>query len=128
MWNDRLGRWATRSLQVLIVVALVALAIWALVQVDLLVVPVLIAIILAAAAAPLVGWLRRHGVSPILAAWITLLGGITVLGGIVTLIVFAEPNPAHDALARLERELGDDLLVVTQNVDDLHACRSPPNS
>ncbi|WP_448809033.1 NAD-dependent deacylase [Agromyces bauzanensis] len=31
-----------------------------------------------------------------------------------------EPNPAHDALARLERELGDDLLVVTQNVDDLH--------
>ena len=42
--------------------------------------------------------------------------------------VLAEPNPAHDALARLERELGDDLLVVTQNVDDLHACRSPPNS
>jgi NAD-dependent deacetylase len=32
----------------------------------------------------------------------------------------AEPNPAHDALARLERTLGDDLLVVTQNIDDLH--------
>jgi NAD-dependent protein deacetylase/lipoamidase len=31
-----------------------------------------------------------------------------------------EPNPAHDAIARLERELGDDLLLVTQNVDDLH--------
>jgi NAD-dependent deacetylase len=31
-----------------------------------------------------------------------------------------EPNAAHRALARLERELGDDLLVVTQNVDDLH--------
>ena len=31
-----------------------------------------------------------------------------------------EPNPAHLALARLERELGEDLLVVTQNVDDLH--------
>lgn len=30
------------------------------------------------------------------------------------------PNPAHDALARLERHLGDDLLVVTQNIDDLH--------
>lgn len=30
------------------------------------------------------------------------------------------PNPAHDALARLERELGDDLHLVTQNVDDLH--------
>lgn len=30
------------------------------------------------------------------------------------------PNAAHDALARLEERLGDDLLVVTQNVDDLH--------
>lgn len=31
-----------------------------------------------------------------------------------------EPNPAHHALARLEETLGDDLLVVTQNIDDLH--------
>ena len=31
-----------------------------------------------------------------------------------------EPNAAHRALARLEESLGDDLLVVTQNVDDLH--------
>jgi NAD-dependent deacetylase len=32
----------------------------------------------------------------------------------------ALPNAAHDALARLESSLGDRLLVVTQNVDDLH--------
>jgi NAD-dependent deacetylase len=31
-----------------------------------------------------------------------------------------EPNAAHHALVRLEDALGDDLLVVTQNVDDLH--------
>jgi len=30
------------------------------------------------------------------------------------------PNPAHRALADLERVLGDDLFLVTQNVDDLH--------
>jgi len=30
------------------------------------------------------------------------------------------PNPAHRALARLEGAIGDRLLVVTQNVDDLH--------
>ncbi|MCC2030797.1 NAD-dependent deacylase [Microbacterium allomyrinae] len=30
------------------------------------------------------------------------------------------PNPAHRALARLEGAIGSDLLVVTQNVDDLH--------
>lgn len=30
------------------------------------------------------------------------------------------PNPAHAALARLEREYSGELLLVTQNVDDLH--------
>jgi NAD-dependent deacetylase len=30
------------------------------------------------------------------------------------------PNPAHLALGRLESVLGDDLTIVTQNVDDLH--------
>ncbi len=31
-----------------------------------------------------------------------------------------QPNSAHLALARLEREWGGEILVVTQNVDDLH--------
>ncbi|HEY9072346.1 MAG TPA: Sir2 family NAD+-dependent deacetylase [Candidatus Ozemobacteraceae bacterium] len=31
-----------------------------------------------------------------------------------------QPNAAHFALARLEKEVGDRLLVVTQNIDDLH--------
>src|SRR3546814_11468119 len=30
------------------------------------------------------------------------------------------PNAAHDALARLDAEWPGDLLIVTQNVDDLH--------
>ena len=32
----------------------------------------------------------------------------------------AQPNPAHQALADLERQIGDRLFLVTQNVDDLH--------
>lgn len=32
----------------------------------------------------------------------------------------AEPNAAHVALAKLERRLNGDLLIVTQNVDSLH--------
>jgi len=32
----------------------------------------------------------------------------------------AQPNPAHDALARLDAGWPGDLLIVTQNVDDLH--------
>ena len=35
-------------------------------------------------------------------------------------LVSVSPNAAHRALARLEDAIGDDLLVVTQNVDDLH--------
>jgi NAD-dependent deacetylase len=35
-------------------------------------------------------------------------------------LVDVEPNPAHRALAHLEHLLGDDLLLVTQNIDDLH--------
>ncbi|MET3962087.1 NAD-dependent deacetylase [Marmoricola sp. OAE513] len=31
-----------------------------------------------------------------------------------------QPNAAHRALAELEQVLGDDLLLVTQNIDDLH--------
>ena len=31
-----------------------------------------------------------------------------------------QPNKAHEALARLEQELGGEVLVITQNVDDLH--------
>ncbi len=33
----------------------------------------------------------------------------------------AQPNPAHRALAALERRLGDRFLLATQNVDGLHA-------
>ena len=35
-------------------------------------------------------------------------------------LVEVRPNPAHDALARLDAEWPGELLLVTQNVDDLH--------
>ena len=35
-------------------------------------------------------------------------------------VLSVEPNAAHRALARLEREHRGSVLVVTQNVDDLH--------
>ncbi|MBT2518347.1 AI-2E family transporter [Streptomyces sp. ISL-90] len=115
MWNDRLGRWSTRSLQVLIVIALAALAVWALVQVKLLIIPVLIAIILAAAAAPLMRLLRRYGLSSLLAAWITLVGGILVLGGVVTLIVLAVRTQWPELLASAYEGF-DNLIVWLQTL------------
>lgn len=32
----------------------------------------------------------------------------------------AQPNPAHEALGRLDRHFSGKLLIVTQNIDDLH--------
>ena len=32
-----------------------------------------------------------------------------------------QPNPAHEALSELERYLGENFLLITQNVDDLHS-------
>ncbi len=32
----------------------------------------------------------------------------------------AQPNPAHEALGRLDQEWNGELLLVTQNIDDLH--------
>lgn len=37
-----------------------------------------------------------------------------------------EPNAAHLALARLEEQLGADLFLVTQNIDDLHERAGSP--
>ena len=89
MWTDRLGSWSTRALQVLLLLTLAAVTVLGLTQLKLVVIPVLIAVILAAAASPLVMWMRRHGMGRMLSAWVTLLGGIVVLGGLVTAIVFA---------------------------------------
>lgn len=89
IWTDRLGSWSMRALQILLLLTLVSVAVFALTQLKLVVIPVLIALILAAAASPLVMWMRRRGVGRMLSTWITLLGGIFLFGGIVTAIVFA---------------------------------------
>jgi predicted PurR-regulated permease PerM len=85
--TDRLGWLAVRSGQILLVIILASTLIFALLQVQLVVVPVIIALIVAAAAWPVVRWLRSRGLSAMLATWIALLSGVLVFGGIVALIV-----------------------------------------
>jgi predicted PurR-regulated permease PerM len=89
MWTDGLGRAGTRSLQILIVITLTSLIIFAMVQLRIAVIPLLLAVIIASAFSPVVTWMRRRGLPNILAAWITLLGSLLILGGIVTALVFA---------------------------------------
>jgi predicted PurR-regulated permease PerM len=87
--TDRLGEVGIRSAQILLGLTLAAVIVYGLVQLKLVVIPVLIALILAAALSPVIGWMRRRGLPAIVATWITLIGGIVVFGGIVTLIVVA---------------------------------------
>lgn len=89
LMTDRLGRAGIRSGQVLLVLALTSLVVYGLIQVKLVVIPMLIALILAAAAAPVVSWLRRRGLPAIVATWIALITAVLVIGGVIWLIVIA---------------------------------------
>ncbi len=92
MWSDGFGTLATRSLQVIIVVSIVAALILGMLQLTVVVIPVLLALIVASAAAPVMGWLRRHGIPSVFATLLTLLGFVLVLGGVSWLVVNAVQN------------------------------------
>lgn len=89
MWTDRLGTAGTRSLQILLVLTLATIVVYALIQLRIAVIPLLLAIIIASAFSPVITWMRNRGLPAIAAAWITLIGSLLVFGGIITAIVFA---------------------------------------
>src|SRR5690606_28175995 len=91
-WSDGLGRAGTRSVQVLAILALVAVAVFVVTRLTLIVIPVLIALVLAAAISPLVGLLRRRGVPSFLATVVALLALVAVLAGVVWLVAAAVVN------------------------------------
>ncbi|MEO6826835.1 MAG: AI-2E family transporter [Microbacteriaceae bacterium] len=88
LWGDQLGRLATRCVQVLAVTAVAALVVFAMTQVSLAVIPVLIALILACAIHPLISWMRRRGIPAVLGTFIALFTVLAVLGGLTWLIVW----------------------------------------
>jgi predicted PurR-regulated permease PerM len=108
--GDRLAELGSRSGQILLVIALIAVVVYGLVQLKLVVIPVLIALIVAAASAPVITWLRARGLPPIVAAWVTLLTGLVVFGGIVTLIVFA-----------VRDQFGELAVAASEGIDTLQA-------
>ncbi|MGO4146820.1 AI-2E family transporter [Paenarthrobacter sp. YAF11_1] len=88
-WKDSLGRASVRAAQVLLILTLTVVAIFGLLQIRLLVIPVLIALILAAAIGPFVNMLRRRGWRGGLATGVAFLGLLMVLGGVITVIVLS---------------------------------------
>jgi predicted PurR-regulated permease PerM len=86
VWQDKLGRLSIRCVQILAV--LVVAIVYAAISLKLVVIPVIIALILACAVRPLVLWMERRGVPDALAAAIALLTGLVLFGGAITLVVF----------------------------------------
>ncbi|TDT30076.1 putative PurR-regulated permease PerM [Naumannella halotolerans] len=86
LWTDAFGRLAVRSVQILVVIGLAALVVFAATRLLVVVIPVLIAIILACAISPLSRRLRAH-MPNIVATIIIMVGGVLVGGGIIYVIV-----------------------------------------
>ena len=108
LWADSLGRVGIRSAQVLLILAVAVVSVYALMQVKLLVIPVLIALILAAAIGPFVNMLRRRGLPGAAATGIAFVALLTLLAGVSTVIYFS-----------VRSQWGDLAQQATQGLDEL---------
>ncbi|MBG6225816.1 putative PurR-regulated permease PerM [Arthrobacter sp. CAN_A2] len=113
-WRDSLGNASIRAAQVLLLLVLGVVAVYALIQVRLVVIPMLLAIILAAAIGPFVNWLRRKGWGSSLATTVSFLLLLLVFGGLITGIVFAVVGQAGE-LVSSATEGFDKLYAFAQN-------------
>lgn len=89
LWSDTFGTIATRSLQVIVVLGLTAVVVLGMRALSTVVIPILIALILASTFAPVMRWLREHRVPPVLATVLVLLVAALLLTGVGWLIVWA---------------------------------------
>lgn len=78
---------AALSWRALVIIAVLYVLVLAIGQLSIVVIPVAIALLLAALLAPIVSWLHRHKVPRALATIVVLVGGLAVVGGILTLVV-----------------------------------------
>ncbi|XBH21672.1 AI-2E family transporter [Jonesiaceae bacterium BS-20] len=91
-WRDGMGMLATRSMQTLAILAIIVLLVLLGRSLSLVVIPIMIALILAAALSPVIRVLRGWKFPPALAAVTALLSAGIVIGGVLTLIVNAVRN------------------------------------
>lgn len=95
-WRDSLGRSSIRAAQTLLLLTLAVVAIYGLIQVRLVVIPMLLALILASAISPLVNWLRRKGWPSSAATGFSFVLLLVAFGGVITGIVFAVMGQAGE--------------------------------
>lgn len=112
-WTDTLGRAATRSAQWILILALAGVTVFALVQIKLAVIPVLVALILAAAISPMVNALHRRRVPRLLGAWIALVATLGSLTAVVTGVVLAVRSEWEELVESASRGLDELQLWLT---------------
>lgn len=121
VWSSRSGKALVAAL-LGIVITIAALAVGSvLIRLQLIVIPVLIALLLASAISPFVDFLRRHNVPTLLAVWIALLAGIAGIGGLATAVIHSITSQwgqiafnSDVGFDRLERQLASTALPFTE--------------
>ncbi len=103
LWADGFGRLGIRSIQVIVVVIVAAGIIFGIQQLTLVTIPVVLALILASAFAPVMTWMRSRGVPSVLATILALLAITVVLGLIGWLIVWAVRNQWDTLYSQAEK-------------------------
>lgn len=126
MESSRLARAGRRSWQLLGVLVVAYLALQLLIRLHLIVVPVIIAIILAAVVSIPARWMQRHGVPPALASTTAFLGLLGVLAGVWWLIL----PPLIDQVGQFGDALGQarDQVLGWLRDGPLHLSRSQLNN
>jgi len=121
IWLDRLGQWSWRGL---IVVGLLLVVVAAAVRVPLVVVPVVLAIVLAATLDPAADALRRRGWPRGRAALVVTLGTILVILGISVAAIVLMVGPLQEMLDLGERGASTAPLASLGIGQVVHALRS----
>ena len=121
LWTDGFGRTSIRSAQLLLILIVTTAVVFALTQLKLIVVPLLIALVIAAAVSPVVRFLRDRGWPAAVATWAAMLSGIAVLGVVLWLVGRGIRNgweelsqSAAEGLDELQRFLASGPLGITE--------------
>ncbi len=93
LWSDGIGRAATRGAQILLVGAVVVALVWLLSRVSIVTIPLVLALIFAAAFVPWMEWTRRHRIPPALGAALAL---VFLLAAIIGALVFVVGSVGQD--------------------------------
>lgn len=96
LWADGFGRLSIRAIQIIVVLVVAGGVIWGIQSLTLVTIPLVLALIISCAFAPVMRWMRRRGVPSLLATLLTLLAIVVLLGGIGWLIVWAVENQWED--------------------------------